>query len=100
MGNRVSKPKKYVSKPVVIEAMQYTEENRHAILEWAKGDVTSRKIRSSLDNTKWPIALAIETIEGEVFASLGDWIVKGIEGEFYPCKDSIFRAKYEEKDKE
>ena len=43
----MSKPKKYVSKPVVIEAMQYTEENRHAILEWAKGDVTSRKIRSS-----------------------------------------------------
>lgn len=37
----------------------------------------------------------IPTLEGKMRASVGDWVVKGVEGEFYPCKDSIFRKTYE-----
>jgi hypothetical protein len=38
----------------------------------------------------------IETLEGSMKASPGDWIIKGVEGEMYPCKPSIFRQTYEE----
>lgn len=39
--------------------------------------------------------LQIETLEGEMTASPGDWIIQGVEGEFYPCKPSVFDATYE-----
>lgn len=39
--------------------------------------------------------IRINTLEGEIEASFGDWIIKGLEGEFYPCKPSIFAASYE-----
>ncbi len=37
----------------------------------------------------------VKTLEGDMLASKGDWLIKGIEGELYPCKDSVFRKKYE-----
>lgn len=39
--------------------------------------------------------IVIETLEGDITASLGDWIIKGVKGEFYPCKPDIFDATYE-----
>lgn len=42
------------------------------------------------------VSMAVNTLEGRVFAVVTDWIVKGVEGEFYLCKDSIFQATYEE----
>ena len=39
--------------------------------------------------------LGIHTLEGVVYASLGDWIIRGVQGEFYPCKPDIFEATYE-----
>jgi hypothetical protein len=47
-------------------------------------------------HTGWPESLRVETPEGWVEASVGSWIIRGTEGEFYPCRDSIFRTKYEE----
>ncbi|KKN07454.1 hypothetical protein LCGC14_1066800 [marine sediment metagenome] len=75
---------KYRKKPVVIEAKQYTRNGLEAeqVAEWCDGQQT---------NT----GLIIHTLEGDMMADYGDWIIKGIKGEFYPCKPDIFDATYE-----
>jgi hypothetical protein len=70
-------------KPVVIEAVQYRSDSpREAIDFLPKG-------RAYKDH------LEIPTLEGTMRANDGDWIIKGIKGEFYPCKPDIFEATYE-----
>lgn len=44
------------------------------------------------------MALTIETLEGTMNANIGDWIIKGVKGEFYPCTDEIFQLTYEKVD--
>lgn len=78
-------PERYRKKPVVIEAIQYTSENVQALCEW----LPFQLIMSENDG------LVIPTMEGEMTGSVGDWIIKGIQGEFYPCKPDIFQATYE-----
>lgn len=75
---------KYRKKPVVIDAVQWTGGNAVPLLDWI-GD-SGRQLGPSL---------LIETLEGVHEASLGDWIIKGVKGEFYPCKPDIFEATYE-----
>jgi hypothetical protein len=80
---------KFRKKPVVIEAVQWINtvgcaKSMEGFLGelwgwWYKGD-----------------SLVIETLEGSMAASPGDWIIKGVKGEFYPCKPDIFAATYEE----
>ena len=79
---------KYRKKPVVIEAVQWDGTNGDLIKEWGKG---FRKIEYDLK----PAILRIYTLEGVMEASLGDWVIKGIKGELYPCKPDIFEATYE-----
>lgn len=74
----------YRKKPVVIEAMQWTGNNRRDIFEFCP-DAQWR------DNT----GMEIYTLEGHLHASEHDWIIKGVKGEFYPCKPDIFEATYE-----
>lgn len=81
----------YRKKPVVIEAKQWNGENadeiqtflfdgnQHAAHGWVKGQYVE-----------------IGTLEGLMVASIGDWIIKGVAGEFYPCKPEIFAATYDE----
>lgn len=79
----------YRKKPVVIEAVQFTGSNGAWIAGWAAehgGDI---------DGTKYPTLILIHTLEGVMEAHVGDWIIKGIEDEFYPCAPSIFDASYE-----
>lgn len=79
--------KKYRKKPVVIEAVQFLgDENLQEILEWM-GDVIAMGDY-----------MRILTLEGEMTAQRSDWIIKGVKGEFYPCKPDIFEATYEEVD--
>ena len=78
-------------KPVVIEAMQFapvgsTGEDAEIIEQWCGGKVTVED----------GYYLMIDTLEGQMKASAGDWIIKGVQGEFYPCKPDIFAATYEE----
>ncbi len=77
---------KFRKKPVVIEAIQYTGKNATDILRWMFPDIE-------------PDATAdietIKTLEGDMRVSIGDWIIKGVKGEFYPCKPDIFEATYE-----
>jgi len=75
---------KFRKKPVVIEAIKYTGKNATEITRFITGDVEAM----AFDET-------IKTLEGEMHASVGDWIIKGVKGEFYPCKPDIFEATYE-----
>ena len=76
---------KFVSKPVVIEAFRLGIDNYP---DW----FIAKPI--SLDETTNEFHSLIRTLEGNMKANEGDWIIKGTEGELYPCKDSVFRKKY------
>jgi hypothetical protein len=76
----------YRKKSVVIEAVQWTGENYNLIRDFV-GDM--RPIHQTGNK------LAINTLEGLMEASLGDYIIMGVKGEFYPCKPDIFAATYE-----
>ena len=82
-------------KPVVIEARQFTNENKGDLLNWInehKDDDTAYELGRGID---YENALIIPTLEGDHRADIGDWIIKGVFGEFYPCKPDIFAATYE-----
>ena len=85
--------KKYRKKPVVIEAVRFRQDNVTEVIEWIALDGAHQATRNTSDVTD--DALYIETLEGTMRADLGDWIIKGIKGEFYPCKPDIFDATYE-----
>ena len=76
-------------KPVVIEAMQFTCENKDAILNFVKCDCYPAY------NKNGKPVIIIKTLEGDMTADVGDWIIKGVMGEFYPCKPEIFKLTYD-----
>ena len=88
---------KYRKKPVVIEAVQFTDETKDRVYHWAsekQGNVYPSYGEDPNNETAKPV-LMIPTLEGEMTASLGDWIICGVKGELYPCKPDIFEAAYE-----
>jgi len=81
------RPMKFRKKPVVIEAMRVSKPYKHIIAWSGAGKVMDRgKVAY----------LIIHTLEGDMRADPGDWIIRGVQGEFYPCKPDIFAATYEE----
>ena len=88
-------PKKYRKKPVVIEAIRFTKENIPAVWKFIDPDKERKNGVHDLRPEAPPVAV-METLEGKMEGHVGDWIVKGISGEFYPCKDDIFQKTYEE----
>lgn len=81
---------KYRKKPVVIDAWQLTKENIEAgIPDWINTEQVSIFGEAN-------VFAEIHTLEGTMQASYGDYIIKGVQGEFYPCKPDIFEATYEE----
>ena len=84
---------KYRKKPVEIEAAQWdgTSFTADAIVAWSGGDV--RVALHGEDNNR--MVLVVETLEGRMAASPGDWVIRGVQGEFHPIKDAIFRETYE-----
>ena len=76
---------KFRTKPCEIEAVQWTGENLTEILRFAN--------TQNIDITSG--VLIIKTLEGDMVASTGDYIIRGLRGEYYPCKPDVFRAKYE-----
>ena len=90
--------KHYRKKPVVIEAIRYTGSpmSFSEIWTWMSGDDTnSPMLGYEGPSDDDPQEFGIKTLEGKMRASPGDWIIKGIKGEFYPCKADIFEASYE-----
>lgn len=78
---------KYISKPVVIEAVQWASGEPEDEIELLLGKSFESWIPSKQQ-------LIIRTLEGEFAASKGDWSIKGTRGEFYPCKPDVFETKY------
>jgi len=93
----VNTPTKYRKKPVVIEAMVFdgTEDRLHAISRWMSNGSDAFDTFEDYDGGNVE-TIGIETLEGVMQASRGDFIIKGVQGEFYPCKPDIFAETYEE----
>ena len=74
-------------KQVVVSVVQLTELNIDDVAEWCGG--------SWDEDIEHRLVLFIQTLEGEMTAHVGDWIIQGVSGEFYPCKPAIFEKTYE-----
>ena len=85
MGDGVMEVNKYKTKPVEIEAVEYTGDNEHFLNEWSNGKVVSERNGGVM----------ISTLEGDMRGDVGDFIIKGLRGEYYPCKPDVFHQKYE-----
>lgn len=85
-------PKKYRKKPVVIEALQVK-------FGYTNISEISDFIGESFVDTYHGKMPYIKTLEGDMYISDGDYIIKGVQGEFYPCKPDIFEATYEDASK-
>lgn len=82
--------RRYTKKPVTIEAVQWTGENRKEIFDFCSLSYFNTELETGA------LKLMIQTLEGAMEASVGDYIIKGIKGEFYPCKPDIFALTYDE----
>lgn len=90
----------YRKKPVVIQAVQWTGDNLYEVIAFTDGPPDIRSMHASMkwDEYRDLVArdgLMIFTLEGKMLANVGDWVIKGVKGEHYPCKPDIFAATYE-----
>lgn len=90
---------KYIKKPVIIEAFQYNgdlkgSDGQYYIPNWAI-DAFEEGIITYDSTDAEPCELFIDTLEGCMHVSVGDYIIKGLKGELYPCKEDIFLESYE-----
>lgn len=85
---------KFRKKPVVIEAFRLGHDS---IPDWCMDAVTKNRVILHLESGKPPVGgyARIITLEGTMLAESGDWIIRGVVGELYPIKDSIFVETYE-----
>ena len=83
----------YRKKPVVIEAIQFNGKNAEEIEQWSNNNVKAGPVS---EDTLTRAYLEIETLEGTMTAQPNDYVIKGVNGEFYPCKPDIFDKTYEE----
>lgn len=87
----MTNPRKYRKKPVVIEAMHLNEStNPHEVADWCGGRLSYPGFIGG-----GPIWVEVDTLEGVVTAKPGDYVIRGVHGEFYPVKPEIFRETYE-----
>src|SRR3990167_1586006 len=82
---------KYRKKPVEIEAIQYQREANIMAVQDFFGDANGRELLFHADKNEY----YIKTLEGNMFLTKGDWIIRGVKGEFYPCMSGIFEETYE-----
>lgn len=99
----------YRKKPVVIEARQLTGNTAeaHAVYQWIETNTLGsfEPLARIEGREPWPASgvsidprdgrMIIATLEGGHWVDLGDWVIRGVAGEFYPCKPEIFEATYE-----
>ena len=84
---------KFRKKPVVIEAVQLTEQGFLEMPEWLKHAINNGFVVVSLTMSGY--VASIYTLEGVMNGVSGDWIIRGVKGELYPCKPDIFEMTYE-----
>lgn len=85
---------KFRKKPVVIEAIRYTLDNREEAIAFCQGNCI-HKVATEDGVAVESRDIKLPTLEGTMRAEPGDWIIRGIKGELYPCKNDIFEATYE-----
>ena len=78
----------YIKKPIVVEAMEITDMGNDLV----RFCPNIARFAMMFDGKP---SVLISTLEGEMWATIGDYIIKGVEGEYYPCKRSIFHATYD-----
>ena len=93
---------KFRKKPVIIDAIQFTgKESLDDVIKFMNPEELCGKrevntIRSIIGHyIEKDEIIVIPTLEGDMIASKGDWIIRGVQGEYYPCKPDIFEATYE-----
>lgn len=86
---------KYRKKPVVIEAIQFTGGNGWEVARWSDRQAYATPALEVSEDNPTGQCLKVDTLEGTMTAIVGDWIIRGIKGELYPCKPDIFEATYE-----
>ena len=81
----------YFKKPIKIEAHQITVDNLLSLCEWSnhKAEITAKP-------DKTPTGMMVWTLEGQMTGAIGDYLIKGVRGEFYFCRGDIFEETYEE----
>jgi hypothetical protein len=83
---------RFRKRPVEIEAVKITDDlSIAAIFGW----MSAHGVMPTVRGDARPFGLVIPTLEGDLLASSGDYVIRGVEGEFYPCKPTIFEATYE-----
>ncbi len=85
---------KFRKKPIIVDAKQWNTINALEIVKWSDGHVQPH-IAYEGNTAVETNYLAVATLEGTMLADKGDWIIKGVNGEFYPCKPDIFVKTYE-----
>lgn len=90
---------KYRKKPIVIEAIRWDGKNHRDMYKFLGGSdddwIRPDGKNFYINHNKVPGGLVILTLEGEHIASIGDYIIRGVNGEYYPCKPDIFEKTYE-----
>lgn len=89
-GTAQANPRFYRKKPVKVEAVRLDDYNGGDVANWCGG-----ALRGGPGGGSKGGSVIIPTLEGRMTASPGDWIIRGVKGEFYPCKPGIFAATYE-----
>lgn len=84
---------KAIKKPVVIETVQWIGINRSEIEQFCGYQNVEFKV--DIIDSIIGLQLIVKTLEGDMVANRGDYIIKGVKGEFYPCKGDIFKATYD-----
>ena len=84
---------KYRKKPIVVEAWQWSGENKEKFPDWLRNQIDIQFV--NIDETIGLRLLLIDTQHGAAECSEGDFIIKGVKGELYLCKPDIFEATYE-----
>ena len=86
---------KFRKKPVEIMAVQFNGHNAFSLAKWSDGVIVPSPVLEPTEANLTGEYLQIKTLEGTMTAIVGDWIIRGVKGEFYPCKPDIFEATYE-----
>lgn len=89
---------KYRKKPVEISAIQWLGHNWNEVCDFMQGSEFVGDYEARHENSHLHMQVVIGTLEGDMRANMGDYIIKGVKGEFYPCKPDIFEATYESVD--
>ena len=89
--NDKTEAQRFTKKPVTIEAIQWTGKNLREVITFTDGPSDNTEAYADMVARD---GLKIYTLEGNLLANVGDWIIRGVKGEYYPCKPDIFEATY------